>query len=617
MIPFPAGPRWTNRSAGVLAVMVLSGVALPRSVLAQSSSVPSFTRIAAVCTSTDGIWTIDPAKLATELVGQFGLGSAAAEAVKAANADIDQHTEQAYARLNEAAKALTASAPAERNQRADDLANAMKAYNAQHAQPKTTPDAVNRAIIGYALSLSAQAKGTRPPALKALPVSDDDLKSVAKDIGTYLETTMISPVNHQSDLAVAFYDPGNATIGRRPLASVFSANYHTAYCIDSYKNQPAGTASPQAAVKKSATSTVQASADDHAPIGALPGQPQPSRLSQYANRVEDNASSGLGLLRARAYPAEMFSAADFDNPAKDITSDPAHSEDGYLKSASASLQLGQTTVNSKQSNSLIGTVGFEAISPLAKALGGDTSLAQRINVVPYAAIDRELNTSTSSSSKTPPAKYATNLWDYGVVVAVRLQAGTPREGLDSYWADKDQWSHIVSARFDNLNDAVNKNTLLTTELRYTPITPDTALVPVNQLASGQAPGLADICKTWLLQCTMIFDLRAKIGNYGMNGAHPSGFDLRLAKDFERVGGRVGPYVEIDLFPSYPITLSYTYTNYLAPAGFHKSLALQEAAAQVSFGPKKALSVSANYTNGRRDDTAARYDSWSVNLGLSY
>jgi hypothetical protein len=289
--------------------------------------------------------------------------------------------------------------------------------------------------------------------------------------------------------------------------------------------------------------------------------------------------------RLRGYPGQI---AGVPTPVGVTSSPPAddfHANQLYFPNQGA--QLG---VKSNQGN--------PATSSLVGALGYQIDVSQFVQphtfIVPYVAIDRETNTKKKSASDPAPPPFSPNTFDSGVV----LQTYVPMPASISETIS----GQNIALRPDYLWNWADGSQLASVNLDYILLGTKYLNQYTQLLGSSKIYGMLQV------------DMLAQAGFFTMKG-HPT--DLALNQNFARFGGAVGPAIELLWVPDNPIDLSATYTDFLAPEGFHKSLGLFQSGITWNFGPRKLIGVAATYINGRQLGTAQRIQQWSIGLSLRY
>lgn len=269
---------------------------------------------------------------------------------------------------------------------------------------------------------------------------------------------------------------------------------------------------------------------------------------------------------------------------------PHEQNNNYLSSNSAKFSFGQTGGTSAVTNNVVGTLGV----PFQ---GGDLSALKDIALTPYIGMDRETKIQTTKGVTT--TTFSANTLDYGLALSGDIG---PSPGSELPW-----W--FISVRPDYLRNYVDGSDILSVNTKFSPVFYGEYL-PFNHLTN--ACNLAT--DTTLLRCMLQLDLRADVGWF-MNYGHPA--EPSLNHDYVRLGGLIGPQLEFDLLPNNPIDLAATYTDFYAARGFSKSLGLFQTSGTFNFDPSKIVGLTLQYSNGRRDDTAARVQLWSIGLTLHY
>jgi hypothetical protein len=295
-------------------------------------------------------------------------------------------------------------------------------------------------------------------------------------------------------------------------------------------------------------------------------------------------------IRLRSVPAQLATPAA---PASGTSSAPDLShvaDNNYLSGNAAKLSFGQTSGTSAVTNNVIGVLGV----PLAL---GSLGALRDITLTPYIGMDRETKIQTTKGVTT--TTFSANTLDYGVALSTDIPA--PHDTDLPWW--------FVSVRPDYLRNFVDGSDILSLNTQFSPVFYD-EYVPINHTTDACDPTPDKM----MVKCMLQLDLRANAGWF-MNYGHPT--EPSLNHDYVRLGGLIGPQLEFDLLPSNPIDIGASYTDFYAARGFSKSLGLFQASGTFNFDPSKIVGLTLQYSNGRRDDTAARVQLWSIGLTLHY
>jgi hypothetical protein len=314
-----------------------------------------------------------------------------------------------------------------------------------------------------------------------------------------------------------------------------------------------------------------------------PGAPQ------WQQDVQNTATSFVKHFELRSVPDQL--AVPVLSSGQPAPVDLAHDQDNnYLSSNAAKLSFGQTSGTGAVTNNVIGTLGVPV--PL-----GDLGELKDTALTPYIGIDRETKIQTTKGKTT--TTFSANTLDYGLALSGDIG---PTQSTGWPW-----W--FISVRPDYLRNYVNGSDILSLNTKFSPVFSGEYL-PINHLTSMCDPTAGKM----MVRCMLQVDLRADTGWF-MNYGHPA--DPRLNEDYVRVGGLIGPQLELDLLPSNPIDLAATYTDFYPLRGFRKSLGLFQTSATFNFDPSKIVGLTLQYSNGRRDDTAEPVQLWSIGLTLHY
>ncbi len=372
-------------------------------------------------------------------------------------------------------------------------------------------------------------------------------------------------------------------------------------------------------------------AGDPKPKTVVKTEPPPS--TDYLERwsVGDDLAHGAGLvaglfnqLQWRQTPANLvYRSASGDNP------DPyfVTGQDLYNSDSGFTFSLAQTTTNQATVKGVIkpssktyavnfqGAVGYPVFKkdrPLNDGALLDGRTAYYVNFIPYAAIDRESKKDTSSGAAvTDPAKVTANRSELGAVAFLYTDAlpdtCVVADILPVIIHHLQTCASFTVLRMDEVRDSLAHSRLDAASLRYVPV-----IKTANRGLSAIDLCINSVCgdSNRLLRWGVLIDARADVGSFASPGDNVD--FLPFNKDYTRLGGRIGLLGDVAFLPDSPIHLWVAYTDVHPLRGYNQDLT--ETQAQASFNFSTAT-LSLNWHNGRREDTAQRDNGWKVSIGF--
>jgi len=322
--------------------------------------------------------------------------------------------------------------------------------------------------------------------------------------------------------------------------------------------------------------------------GAVRGSdPSPGKSGSDGSIIKTVTLFDFANVRLRGYPAQLIDVST-------TGSDPALADADaalYLAGDSAKLSFSEQSGSNVVSNDIVGAIGYSIAFPSLS--NNPKSWFSSLDLTPYFATDREAKFTNTHTSQTE--SLSVNTWDAGAVLDL---FGNPGVG--------DENAHFKSYYFlvrpDHLGNYLDHSEIWSLNFRWIPVVE--GIFSLNHLHSA-------FDENNVYKYSLLVDLRYQQGFFTARGDNRA--DLRLNDNFSRLGGMVGAALEINWLPSNPIDLMAKYTDFLPLEGFNKSLGLFETEATFSFGPNKGFGITAEYENGRRDDTAQQYEAWSIAL----
>lgn len=230
------------------------------------------------------------------------------------------------------------------------------------------------------------------------------------------------------------------------------------------------------------------------------------------------------------------------------------------------------------------------------------------DVIPFVALDRGFKKTRPLATPGDLKKEVTgDLLSYGAVGYLATDDGPENCAL---WGALDRLTNCASyyvARVFRLENDLDESKLEAVSLRYTP------------LVKTSSPGLKafDFCLNSVcgdpdrfLRTGVLFDLRYNQGWYKDPGNLP--LLQELNQDYARIGGRIGVIGVVKLLPDVPINFWAAYTDFEPLKGFDRDLGQTQAQISVTFS---AATISLDYRNGRREDTAKRDSTYALKVGF--
>ena len=351
-----------------------------------------------------------------------------------------------------------------------------------------------------------------------------------------------------------------------------------------------GASKDKSIVGRPSTTSLQAFMADTAPSGlsCAPAHPKPAAASPPT--LGASIVSGLQKLRLRGQ-ADQMSANHAQASSTTPGADTTNSNQPYYANQGAKLSLGVDGTQHAQSDKVVGTIGVPVYLGWDEGSGPKTDGGPLTGLywTPYVGFDREATFKKSSKASTK--SFAANFFDFGFV-------------LEKYF---DALRGTIMVRPDYLSNFVDESRLLTGNFRYVPLT---EIGPGYVLPFNHYRYTLDNQLGYMLR----LDARANVGTYVATGK-PA--DPRLNQDYVRLGGSVGPAVELAVIPDFPVEISAVYTGFAPVSGFSKDLGNFQASISVKIGPSKLAAIAASYINGRREDTGQRIDMTTIGLTLQY
>jgi len=230
------------------------------------------------------------------------------------------------------------------------------------------------------------------------------------------------------------------------------------------------------------------------------------------------------------------------------------------------------------------------------------------DLIPYVAVDRGFKKTRPLATPGPTKKEVTgDLFVYG---AVGYLATDDKPENCALWGVLDRLTNCGSyyvVRAFRLENDLDESKLDGVSFRYTP------------LVKTSSPGLDafDICLNSVcgdpdrfLRTGVLVDARYNQGWYRDQGNLP--LLQVINRDYVRVGGRIGVLGVVKLLPDVPINFWAAYTDFEPLKGFGHDLGETQAQISITFS---AATISLDYRNGRREDTAKRDSTYALKVGF--
>jgi hypothetical protein len=292
--------------------------------------------------------------------------------------------------------------------------------------------------------------------------------------------------------------------------------------------------------------------------------------------------------RIRGFPEQVV----YPHPSNAAVSTQYDASDLFNSSDGASINFKYDGIQKSRSDSLIGTIGYD-FNLRKNTVDISRTDWPFLDLVPYAAVDRELTNKLAGNPPRPASSFSAELVHLGIAGSAAAWSNMPHQEFGLV-------THVFVVRPDYLLNLQDQSRLLTGNLRYIPV--------FNRGVNSYYSLIEDILRGYV-----IIDGRTNLGVYTEKGNTVG----PLNTNFVRLGGRVGGALTYTGIPNYPVDAWITYTDFLAAAGFNHGLGELQANATFNFGPDKLLGVTASYRNGRREDNAHRDEAWTVGLTVKY
>lgn len=340
-----------------------------------------------------------------------------------------------------------------------------------------------------------------------------------------------------------------------------------------------------------------ASSQPKAPdAGVPPGAPPKVSQDQHAAAGGGGAKPGwdpylsFRNFRLRGAPAQL---AEVPTSSADGGDDQALSEvnaELYVPGNQAKLSFQQNSGSNAVTNNVVGALGYNFTYRSQPWTAG---------ITPYVATDREIKYA-NNQNKTQP-NVSANTLDFGFVLSGVWDRNPP-----SPTAPDLEFNRLyLLVRPDWLKNFVDHSEIWSINTRLVPLV--TGPVPFNSLRPIWLGPVPSDTYRW----TPLLDLRFDKGWFTARGRVKE--NLPLNEDFTRLGGMVGLALEANWIPGQPVDLFAQYIDFVPIQGFKKSLGYFQTQGTWYIADQKAVGITASYENGRRQDTAQRYEAWTISL----
>jgi hypothetical protein len=234
----------------------------------------------------------------------------------------------------------------------------------------------------------------------------------------------------------------------------------------------------------------------------------------------------------------------------------------------------------KQSAKIVAVVGY----PIDFSPQGDSFRL----LTPYAGVNKNFS-HTKGSAKAVSA----DTWNLGLSYAFARKAG----GADPSATD---W---IVVRPDFLFNDADASRLGSLNLLYAPYRRSLWLNSTLPILGAKGEAVAYV--------QTIGELHLDGGWYADRGSKPDAHE-----DYVRLGPKVG-FALINANPNLPLSLSVTNLHMWGGGGKPRDIDYSSAALSWGLDAKRSTSVDLTYSNGRREDTAAREELWGVAIAAKY
>jgi hypothetical protein len=357
-----------------------------------------------------------------------------------------------------------------------------------------------------------------------------------------------------------------------------------------------------------------------------------SKKSEVVTVAGTDLGQYMTPLRIRGYADTIAISNQYYNGATD---------DLYETNQGVSLSNKDTGTTHSEQIAFTGAIGYDVLAGAhlndVSSLFGLTQSKVIFGIVPYFGIDHETTKApsktstpgTSSAGTTRVTQTSANQFDVGVAFTTYYE-------VDKTDSQNPFNRGLLVVRPDQLTDVYNDDRLNTLNARYVPL----GKCGFNKLvrlwnyspsgSTGSGAGASNIdslaCETDAknqqpdtLDGMLLIDVRYSHGDYVYaGGTHTT--DGLHDEDYDRLGGRVGGYLTWKgatngLFKSYD--LGEFYTDLEPIAGLQTRIEEVESTLSLDLTENKDASVTISYRNGRRQDTGARDEAWSIGLTAKY
>lgn len=281
-------------------------------------------------------------------------------------------------------------------------------------------------------------------------------------------------------------------------------------------------------------------------------------------------------------PGKTTSAFRIRGKVDDLYVDRSQTKD-FQATSQAVVSLGEDGSTKRRTETLQAVVAYRIDTDLLKENG------QRLELLPYIQASRSVVKPGPGSTAKPSAN---KIFDVGMMASAFIVV--PNQ--------LDPFGHVLNLRPDLLADDYDNSRILSLNMQYVPVR--------NSLLNDFIR--FDRARDELFSFKPMLDIRLNSGHYLDKGDGPNAEEKR---NFIRAGAQVGIAVVSDM-ESLPLSLTSTYTHLHSFSG-HKNIGYFSNNLTFSLDPKKYFGLSANYTNGTREDTARREQLWTIGLSVRF